>query len=128
MKFMAVSPACRNEAFNVANGDVVRWRELWPGIAAYFGVSAGGARPFSLNEWVRDKQPVWASIVRRHGLAETRLDQVADWAFADFHWSQGYDVVSSPMKLRAAGFSETVDSGKMLLGHLQLYREAKILP
>ena len=28
-------PACRNEAFNVVNGDVFRWRELWPRIAAH---------------------------------------------------------------------------------------------
>ena len=128
MKYIAVTPACRNEAFNVANGDVVTWRELWPGIAAHFGIAAGEARPFSLNAWVRDKQPVWATIVRNHGLAETRLDEVADWAFADFHWAHGYDVVSDPTKLRAAGFPETIDSGEMLLGHLQRYREAKILP
>ena len=97
-------------------------------IAAHFGIRAGDARPFSLNEWVHDKQPVWTSLVRRHGLAETRLDEVADWAFADFHWSHGYDVVSDPAKLRATGFPETIDSGKMLLGHLQRYREARILP
>ena len=56
------------------------------------------------------------------------LDEVADWIFADFHWSQGYDVVSSSARLREAGFSETVDSKGMLLAHLQRYREAKILP
>src|SRR5512132_4150949 len=47
MKYIAVTPACRNEAFNVANGDVVSWRGLWPGIAAHFGIAAGEARPFS---------------------------------------------------------------------------------
>jgi len=128
MKYIALTPACRNQAFNVTNGDIVSWRGLWPAIAAHFGVAAGDARPFSLNEWTRDKQAVWAEVVRRHGLANTRLDDVADWAFADFHWSQGYDVVSNPARLRAAGFPETVDSGKMLLRHLQRYREAKILP
>src|SRR4029077_7690560 len=128
MKFIATTPACRNQAFNVTNGDVVSWRALWPIIAAYFGIAAGDARPFSLDAWARDKQPAWDAIVRRHGLAGTRLDDVADWAFADFHWSQGYDVVSNPAKLRAAGFSETSDSGRMLLGHLQRYREARILP
>src|ERR1051325_6447234 len=50
--------------------------------------------------WSGDKQPVWERIVARHGLAEARLDAVADWAFADFHWAQGYDVVSDPSKLR----------------------------
>ncbi len=128
MKYIAVTPACRNQAFNVTNGDVVSWRGLWPAIAAHFGIAAGEARPFSLNEWARDKQPVWDEIVRRFGLAEAPLDEVADWAFADFHWAQGYDIVSSPAKLREAGFVETLDSGQMLLSHLQRYREARILP
>lgn len=128
MTFIAVTPACRNQAFNVTNGDVVRWRDLWPGIAAHFGMEAGDVQPLSLNEWVRGKQPVWDAVIRRHGLAETKLDAVADWAFADFHWAQGYDVVSSPVKLRAAGFPETIDSGAMLRAHLLAYREAKILP
>ena len=85
-------------------------------------------RPFSLHEWSRDKQPAWDAIVRKHSLAPTPLDSVADWAFADFHWAQGYDVVSSPQKLQRAGFAETIDSGQMLLAHLQRYRDAKILP
>lgn len=128
MVYAATAPACRNEAFNVVNGDVFCWRDLWPGIAADFGVVAGRARPFSLAEWVRDKQTVWDGIVRRRGLVGTRLDAVADWAFADFHWAHGYDIVSSPAKLQAAGFTETIDSGRMLLDHLARYREAKILP
>lgn len=128
MKHMAVTPVCGNQAYNVANGDVIRWRDLWPKIAAYFGIAVGGVRPFRMLEWARDKQPVWDGIVRHHGLTESRLDEVADWAFADFHWAHGYDVVSSVEKLRAAGFTETIDSGGMLLAHMRRYREARILP
>jgi len=128
MKFIAVAPTCRNEAFNVTNGDVVSWRALWPRIAAFFGISAGEVRPFNMPAWSRDKQPVWERIVARHNLRPTSLDDVADWAFADFHWAQGYDVVSSTENLRGAGFAEALDSGEMLLAHLQRYREAKILP
>ena len=69
MKFMSVTPACRNEAFNVTNGDVVTWRVLWPRLADFFGIAAGEVRPFSLHEWSRDKQPAWDAIVRKHGLA-----------------------------------------------------------
>ena len=128
MTYIAVTPACRNQAFNVTNGDAVSWRDLWPSLAAHFGIAAGEARPFSLNEWTRDKQPVWDAVVQRYGLVDTPLDEIADWAFADFHWSQGYDVVSDPAKLHAAGFTETIDSGAMLLAHLRCYRAAKILP
>jgi hypothetical protein len=112
----------------VTNGDVLSWRDLWPALAAHLGVPAGTVRPFSLDAWVRDKEPVWASVVRRHGLVATPLADVADWAFADFHWSQGYDVVSSPAKLQAAGFRETLDSRQMLLDHLARYRAARIFP
>lgn len=125
---IATTPACRNEAFNVVNGDVFRWRELWPRIAASFGIAPGNVRPFGMNAWARDKHDAWAGIVRRCGLAESRLDEIADWAFADFHWSHGYDVTSSTAKLRETGFTETLDSGQMLLDHLDRYRAAKILP
>jgi nucleoside-diphosphate-sugar epimerase len=128
MKFIATAPACRNEAFNVTNGDVVTWHALWARIAKSFGIAAGDVRPFSLHQWSGDKQPVWDRIVAKYGLAATPLDHVADWAFADFHWAQTYDVVSSAQKLHTAGFTETIDSGEMLLTHLQRYREAKILP
>jgi len=128
MKFMAVTPSCRNQAFNVTNGDVVSWRKLWPRIADFFGIAAGEVRPFNMHAWSRDKQPVWDRIVRKYGLGPAPLDEVADWAFADFHWAQGYDVVSSADKLHRAGFGETRDSGEMLLSHLQRYRDAKILP
>jgi nucleoside-diphosphate-sugar epimerase len=128
MAFIATAPAGRNQAFNVNNGDVLTWRDLWPALAAQLGVAPGAVRPFSLAAWVRDKEPVWDAIVRRHGLVATRLDAVADWAFADFHWSHGYDVVSSPAKLRAAGFGETIDSAAMLREQLARYREARILP
>ena len=128
MAFIATRPACANAAFNVNNGDVLRWRDVWPAIAAHFGIAVGGVRPRALGEWVRDKAPVWANIVRRHRLVDTRLGDVADWAFADFHWAHGYDVVSSSDRLHGAGFHETMDSAQMLLGHLTRYRAAKILP
>lgn len=128
MAFMATTPACRNQAYNVANGDMKSWRDLWPALAAHCGVAPGRVRPFKFSDWIADKQPVWDTIVRRHNLAPAPLEEVADWAFADFHWSQGYDVVSDPAKLRRAGFPETIDSGQMMLNHLQAYREAKILP
>jgi len=128
MTFIATAPACANEAFNVVNGDVFRWRTLWPKIAAHFGMASGAVRPMKLSEWIRDREPVWNDIVRRHGLVESRIDDVADWHFGDFHWAHGYDICSSPEKLRRAGFRKTVDTEDLFLRHLIQYRDAKILP
>jgi nucleoside-diphosphate-sugar epimerase len=34
----ATTPAAHRQAYNISNGDLFRWRWLWPQIAAYFGV------------------------------------------------------------------------------------------
>jgi nucleoside-diphosphate-sugar epimerase len=128
IRFIATTPACANQAYNVLNGDLFRWQRLWPRIAAHFDIAPGIVRPFKLAGWMGDKEPAWQGIVRRHGLAETRLAEVADWAFADFQWSQEYDLISSTTKLRQAGFADMVDTEAMFLDYLRRYREAKILP
>lgn len=38
LAWAAATPEAANQAFNVVNGDVFRWRWLWPRVAAYFGV------------------------------------------------------------------------------------------
>jgi len=128
MTFIATTPTRGNQAFNVVNGDLYRWRTLWPKIAAHFEMAVGGVRPMKLSEWIKDKQPVWDRILWRHGLVESRVDEVADWRFADFHWAHGYDICSSAEKLRNAGFPVALDSEQAFIGYLARYREAKILP
>ena len=38
-----------NEAFNITNGDVFEWRNVWPGIAETLGVKAGPDTPMSVT-------------------------------------------------------------------------------
>ena len=128
MAFMATSPAAANEAFNITNGDLFRWKHLWPRLAAYFSVKPGVVRTLTLADWMKDKEPVWQRIVQRHALKASRLSDLAVWDFGDFVWRQDYDVVSSLTKLRSAGFHAVVETEEMFLTHLTRYREAKILP
>lgn len=44
--FVSTHDHCANEAFNHANGDVFIWKNMWPKLAAYFGVEA--SYPLSL--------------------------------------------------------------------------------
>jgi nucleoside-diphosphate-sugar epimerase len=41
MEWCALSPAARNEAFNVTNGDYMRWENVWPRIAEFFDMPVG---------------------------------------------------------------------------------------
>ena len=128
MVHMATAPACENRAFNITNGDLIRWERLWPRIARLFGLEPGVVRTLPIARWMEDKEPVWARIVAKHGLQPKRLDEVALWGFADFVFGQEYDVISNLNRLRQSGFHEGLDTGQMLLGQLQQYRDARILP
>lgn len=128
MVFMATDLRAANQAFNVSNGDLFRWKRLWPSLADHFGMAMGEVRPGNLVELMADKDPVWQSVVHRHGLAASRLDEMAVWEFGDFVFRQNYDVVSSTTRLRQAGFHDMVDTEAMFLGHLARYRKARLLP
>jgi hypothetical protein len=39
----------RNETFNVTNGDVFVWENVWPAIAEPVGMCSGGPTPFALD-------------------------------------------------------------------------------
>jgi len=128
LKWMATSESARNQAFNVTDGDFYRWRQLFKRIASLYGLELGVARPTNLETWMADKQPLWDQIVQRHGLKTTQLDGLTAWGFADFLFNQSYDVVSSMVKIRQAGFHDTVNTEDNFVAHLKSYQEAGILP
>lgn len=128
LTFIATTPACANHAFNVTDGDLFRWERLWPRVAALFDMPVGRIRTIRLADMMADKEPVWDAIVRRHRLEPRRLADLALWPFADALFRQTYDVVSSTLKLRRAGFHDAVDSEARFLAHLAAYRAARLLP
>jgi nucleoside-diphosphate-sugar epimerase len=128
MVFLATSEKARNQAFNVTNGDLYRWCNLWPRIAAAYGIPCGQVRTLDLATWMADKQPVWDRIVKRHALKPMPMERIAKWPFGDFLWRQNQDNISSTTKLRQIGFSEMVDTETMYFRQIASYREAKILP
>jgi nucleoside-diphosphate-sugar epimerase len=128
MLFLATSPKADNAAFNVTNGDVYRWCNLWPRLAQAFEMPCGQVRTLNLAQWMADKEPVWQRIIKRHGLEARPLSSIALWPFGDFQLRQNQDTMSSMTKIRAVGFHEVVDTEAMYLSQIAQYRAAKILP
>jgi nucleoside-diphosphate-sugar epimerase len=126
--WMANSPTARNQAYNVSDGRPFRWRELWPKIAAHFGLQVGEVRPLKLAESMKDKNPAWQRIVGRHGLRRIPLQDLVSWDFADFLWALDHDNTTSMAKIRRHGFDAKVDSAEQILAYLQRYRESGLLP
>ena len=116
------------EAYNVTNGDLFRWEQLWPAFARDFGMDTGWPLPLKLSQFMADKGPVWQRIVEKHGLAPYAYETIAAWGFGDFIFNCGYDVISSTTKLRQAGFAEVVDSEAMFLRMFGEFRRRKVIP
>jgi nucleoside-diphosphate-sugar epimerase len=128
MIWVATTPQCANQDFNITNGDYFRWRNIWPAIAEDFGISAGAVTTLCLAEYMSDKSPVWDAIVRKHALQSVPLDKIVDWHWADFLFRSGWDDMSSTIKARRYGFTDCVDTQDDMLTVLARYRDERVLP
>jgi nucleoside-diphosphate-sugar epimerase len=126
--WMATAPQCRNEAFNIVNGDAPRWSELWPQFAAYFGVECGLPTSVRLQDHLGDQHETWQTLVESHGLERVALEARVLLPYADYLFSPEWDIISSTSKARGAGFSESVDSARMFLDLFDGFRSAGIIP
>ena len=126
--WISTAPACANQAFNVTNGDLIRWANLWPGFAGFFGMEAGPVKTVRLSEVMTDKAPVWERIVNKYRLKPTPYEKTAAWPYGDFNFGRDYDIMSSTLKLRQTGFGDSIDTSRMLLEHLGHFRQQRIIP
>ena len=134
MVWAADSPRAANEAFNITNGDVFEWRNAWPALANTLGVQAGPDAPMSLAGYLADHSDLWDRIVAKYGLRPLSLrqlvghgDQHADFAFA-YGAPEGPRAFVSTVKLRQAGFTETIDTRDAFRNALQSLIDHKFLP
>ena len=126
--WISTAPACANQAFNVTNGDLIRWANLWPGFAGFFGMEAGPVKTVRLSEVMADKAPVWERIVNKYRLKPTPYEKTAAWPYGDFNFGRDYDIMSGTLKLRQTGFRDSIDTSRMLLEHLGHFRQQRIIP
>ena len=127
----AVDPYAKNEAFNCSNGDVFRWKQLWKVIAEQFGIEEYGfdeeGPRLKLSELMKDKGPVWDEIVKENGLQVTKLEEVAEWWFADACFG-GNGFTDSMNKSKEHGFLGFRNTKNSLINWIDRTRVYKIVP
>lgn len=130
LEWAATTPAARNQAFNIVNGDVFRWSWMWTRLADWFGIPpaqyAGEGTP--LERQLIDAGPVWSEIARKYSLAEHDLGRLASAWHTDADLGRPIEVVTDMSKSRQLGFLDyqaTDDSFFTLFARL---REARIIP
>jgi len=135
LAWAAEAPAAANQIFNVTNGDVFVWRNVWPAIAAALDVEAASDTPRSMATFLPGHAATWDRIVGRHGLRPIRLPELLGEShhYADFCFAHGATgalppALVSTIKLRQAGFGDCIDTEDMLRDWFRLFRQRRILP
>ena len=127
--------AARNEAFNVTNGDVFSWENVWPAIADALDMKPGTAVPLSLAasspRWIAS----WDALRRKYDLIAPGLEdfvglsfQYADYSMRYGQAQPGPPSIVSTVKINQAGFTEMMDTEDMFRKWFRQARSSRLLP
>ncbi len=107
LQWAATTPAARNQAFNIVNGDVFRWRWMWPRLAEALGVEPVGfeGAPRPLEDQMVGTEPAWTALAEREGLREKDIARVASWWHTDGDLGRDIECLTDMTRSRAAGFT-----------------------
>lgn len=131
----ACTPAAWGEHFNLTNGEVFSWHDLWPAMADCLGVAAGPDHPVSMAQYLPARSALWDRIVERHGLRPLKLEELLGEShhYADFGFGYGLKQLPPPafvstVKIKQAGFTETFDTELAVRHWLNVLMDRRILP
>ena len=126
----STTPAAENQALNIVNGDVFRWRRMWPRLADALGVEAVGfdGEPAPLEQQMADAADVWPEIVRRHGLRDMNVETLASWWHTDADLGRTIETFTDMGRSRRLGFTGVRDTESSFTDLFGRLREERIVP
>ena len=123
------------EHFNITNGEVFEWRDLWPALAKAMGVQLGEDDPGSVSEYLATRADNWDRVVAAHGLRPTSLSRLvgeshhyADFQFAHRARKPPAPALMSTVKLHEAGFHGVCNTQRSFQYWLRVLIDRRILP
>ncbi len=124
------TPAAANEAFNIVNGDIFRWKWMWGRIADWFGLEPapfdGTVQP--LERQMADDDATWRAIAVREGLAEPDLRRLASPWHTDADLGRPIEVVTDMSKSRRLGFTGYVATDDAFFDLFARLRADRLIP
>jgi len=123
-----------NETFNITNGDVFVWRNVWPTIAEALKVEPGPETSVSLHELFQEKAAIWSNVVKKYRLRNFTLPELMGQS--DTHAELTFRYATSPsssalvstVKLRQSGFGDCLDTEDAFRYWFDRYAERGLLP
>jgi nucleoside-diphosphate-sugar epimerase len=130
LHWAATTPAASNQAFNVVNGDVFRWKWMWGRLASWFGLEPA---PFDghvlpLEEQMKDDALLWRQIAEREGLVEPDLGRLASPWHTDADLGRPIEVVTDMSKSRRLGFTGYQATDEAFFALFAQLRAERLIP
>jgi nucleoside-diphosphate-sugar epimerase len=134
-EWAAGRPGCDAEAYNITNGDVVCWRDLFGIVADWSGVPLSvEGEATRLAETMPTHEAAWRRLSRRHDLRNPDLASLVglSWQYADVLWANPNALprpnLVSTVKARQHGFVDCADSEDSVIELLEQMRAERYIP
>jgi nucleoside-diphosphate-sugar epimerase len=126
----ATTSAARNQAFNVVNGDVIRWNWMWKRLAGWFGVDAAELQGegIPLEKQLAGAAPIWKQIAAKYGLAEDELNVLVSAWHTDADLGRPIEVVTDMSKSRKLGFTVYQPTDESFFDLFAKLRQDRLIP
>jgi nucleoside-diphosphate-sugar epimerase len=126
----ATTPAARNEAFNIVNGDIFRWSWMWQRLAQWFDIESaqfdGSVQP--LEQQMAGDAELWRTVAERKGLVEPDLNRLVSPWHTDADLGRPIEVVTDMSKSRRLGFTEYQPTDDAFFDVFAQMRAARLIP
>ncbi len=135
LAWAAESPAARGQTFNITNGDVFVWENVWPAIAEALELEPAFGDPVQLSRLLPEHAEVWDRIVAKHALRAPPMPALVGEShhYADMLFAWGATgplppTLVSTIKLRQAGFGDCIDTEAMFRKWIGRLRSWRVIP
>lgn len=132
LEWAAVTPAARDQAFNVVNGDVFRWKWMWSRLAGWFGIEAAPFppkhTPLEAQFAAIDASARWRDIAAKYGLREADLNVLTSAWHTDADLGRPVEVITDMSKSRRLGFREYQATDDSFFDLFTKLRQEKLIP
>lgn len=127
----AQAPVARNRTFNVTNGDVASWPDIFQVVAEYFGLELESPSEVTIAGKINEMAAAWARLVAEQGLVAPSdvhefLGESA--VLSDFSMEGAKSCVTSTIAIRSAGFHTYLDSADCMRKWFDRWQAEKLLP
>lgn len=126
----STTESAKNQAFNITNGDVFRWKWLWERLANWFEIQAegynGAIRP--LEKEMENTQEIWTEIAKKYNLKEKNVNRLSSAWHTDLDLGRPLEVMCDMSKSRKLGFKAYKSTEDSFIEVFERLRSENIIP